>query len=543
MEIILHCGLPKTGSTYLQHVLAANKDALARHGICYPTMAGTAHFDLAPYHFKPTLQYASNMNFYVEWAIKKGFERIVFSNELFLGADFSQYECLKKHKFRIIFYIRYFTAGMESWYKEMCRSPYDWFKSKVTPDLIPFKLLDTLGAPFLSRVEAYSYDLSKKTGIVKHFLGLLGIQHTKEFQVELSNPRMVNTSVYAAEAAFLAELKPLPLPLNTRFDLYLYWMGKCLTSLRKDYLVVSPQQYAHVAREESRSLGFLSALMGYPEYTRDSLCWLEKKEVTPWRRLPRTLWHEIFHNLPGLLQAAIRNVLPPGEDIYTATGNLLSPDFFPGYLLKSHRGSQHYPVTFQDALTEAGKTPWNVSSADSPSLFSEPSRWVKETSLLRVDGHVIKSENFYHRYKEILLTELANKVDAEAMAVLMREKDAYDTDFLSDMISSIVFSTYREYLAEQAARLFDQDVYFWGCGDIYESLHIMFSGSRVKAIIVDQEKKAPIKDGIPVFSPNEILDEAFPLPIIIFSQKAKDIKNRIFQQYPSHADIVMCTMN
>lgn len=32
MRLYLHCGLKKTGSTFLQHVLSHNRDLLARNG-------------------------------------------------------------------------------------------------------------------------------------------------------------------------------------------------------------------------------------------------------------------------------------------------------------------------------------------------------------------------------------------------------------------------------------------------------------------------------------------------------------------------------
>jgi hypothetical protein len=37
LTLYLHCGYHKTGSSYLQSVLAANRDYLQSHGVCYPT--------------------------------------------------------------------------------------------------------------------------------------------------------------------------------------------------------------------------------------------------------------------------------------------------------------------------------------------------------------------------------------------------------------------------------------------------------------------------------------------------------------------------
>ena len=45
--VVLHAGLPKTGTTYLQERFATNRAWLARSGVCYPEVAGTFHTELA----------------------------------------------------------------------------------------------------------------------------------------------------------------------------------------------------------------------------------------------------------------------------------------------------------------------------------------------------------------------------------------------------------------------------------------------------------------------------------------------------------------
>ena len=43
-KVILHVGTPKTGTSYLQHVLFKNKRLLGEHGILYPADRFDAHF-------------------------------------------------------------------------------------------------------------------------------------------------------------------------------------------------------------------------------------------------------------------------------------------------------------------------------------------------------------------------------------------------------------------------------------------------------------------------------------------------------------------
>ena len=43
-RVHLHVGTPKTGTSYLQHVLFHNRRTLQRHGIAYPARRHDAHF-------------------------------------------------------------------------------------------------------------------------------------------------------------------------------------------------------------------------------------------------------------------------------------------------------------------------------------------------------------------------------------------------------------------------------------------------------------------------------------------------------------------
>ena len=43
-RVFLHVGTPKTGTSYLQHVLYHNRRTLQRHGISYPARRFDAHF-------------------------------------------------------------------------------------------------------------------------------------------------------------------------------------------------------------------------------------------------------------------------------------------------------------------------------------------------------------------------------------------------------------------------------------------------------------------------------------------------------------------
>jgi hypothetical protein len=53
-RILLHIGTEKTGTSTLQMLMAANRDLLRAHGICYPLLTGTvSHVGISVYALEP----------------------------------------------------------------------------------------------------------------------------------------------------------------------------------------------------------------------------------------------------------------------------------------------------------------------------------------------------------------------------------------------------------------------------------------------------------------------------------------------------------
>jgi hypothetical protein len=90
-QVFLHVGLPKTGTTFLQAVLAASRDQLSKHNISYPGRA-PAHFlaaqDLAQHLFmgRENPQVAGAWRKVVRQT-RRGQETVVISHELFTLAQ------------------------------------------------------------------------------------------------------------------------------------------------------------------------------------------------------------------------------------------------------------------------------------------------------------------------------------------------------------------------------------------------------------------------------------------------------------------------
>lgn len=93
-QVFLHVGLPKTGTTFLQAVLAASRDSLAEGGVLYPGK-GSAHFlaaqDLTQHLFmgREDPRIAGTWRKVVR-QVKRGPQTAIISHELFTVAEPSQ---------------------------------------------------------------------------------------------------------------------------------------------------------------------------------------------------------------------------------------------------------------------------------------------------------------------------------------------------------------------------------------------------------------------------------------------------------------------
>lgn len=543
MEIILHCGFPKTATTFLQFFFFYNKLQLEKNGIFYPTIPGTAHYDCAP--GVVPVRYTNNMRFYIEQAKAKGFERILFSNEFFPYTDFTDYGFLKENKVTGVFFVRYFTSGNESLIHQLAETsfvPGDINVLYTTPTDILNSLLRKKA--FFNNIEVYSYEDAKNANIAKFFLRILKIDDISCFNFNIDHITAKNRSIYTSEALFMNDIQALPLRRQERHSIYNYLLKNCVTSLKKNYLFIPAQIYRTLAKEQADSIKELALLMGCDHYGEGSLQWLEGMEDCPWRRLPQNLWEEIFYNLPQATQNAIREALPPRHSLFQSVGLLQSPDFFPGYIMKNYRDSFDYPQTYEAAIAAARQLPFDPSYRDG--RYTMGVFWGRFKNLWRLSYNEIAStlytQWFNKRYRNILLVELSNKIDQETFNIIESDDHIYDERFLEQLLFKISWHEHRKYIYDQAERLAGREIYFWGCGEIYNALHMFFNKSIVKQIIVDKGPHAENVNGIPVGHPDDILPDADAIPIVIFSNQATNICKKIQEKYLQYTDIVTCTM-
>lgn len=207
-KIILHIGSEKTGTTYLQNLLSANRDILLKSGIYYPEIgfSKTAHFSLVaalhevdhgiPLEFAPqdkTYTIESEwMPLINELNSQKKAHTVILSAEHFssrlrqkglekLKEILSQ---LNGYEISIIYYARSEDDFFESWYstfikaggKESIESTYQ--KLRYNKWMFDHHFILKLWSEFLpeAQIHAISYDEEKQNGtLLSRFKQLVGI--------------------------------------------------------------------------------------------------------------------------------------------------------------------------------------------------------------------------------------------------------------------------------------------------------------------------------------------------------------------------------
>ena len=202
MEIIIHIGRHKTGTTSIQHFLALNEDLLLnRYGIYYPDIGRDP---LMKYHHPLFLDLAENkfnldlqlINKIIENAKRKSASRILLSSEILSRDSITETNWLQlKEAFNeeilIIVYFRRQDKYLQSMYAEEIL--HGLIKSKSTikdtkTNLDYFQFLAPICRTFnKNRIIVKSFDRAIKLGLYKDFVKNLGITFNDAFQLPPDN--------------------------------------------------------------------------------------------------------------------------------------------------------------------------------------------------------------------------------------------------------------------------------------------------------------------------------------------------------------------
>ena len=227
MEIIIHIGRHKTGTTSIQHFLALNEDLLlSRYGIYYPDIGRDP---LMKYHHPLFRDWAENkkkldfhlINKIIETAKRKAASRILLSSEILSRDSITETKWLQlkeafNEKILIIVYLRRQDKYLQSMYAEEIL--HGLIKSKSTikdtkTNLDYFQFLAPICRTFTkNRIIVKSFDRAIKLGLYKDFVKNLGITFNDEFQLPPHNLnqslpwRYLNIVRYANDYPFMRRL-------------------------------------------------------------------------------------------------------------------------------------------------------------------------------------------------------------------------------------------------------------------------------------------------------------------------------------------------
>ncbi|CAK7027986.1 MAG: Ubiquinone biosynthesis O-methyltransferase, mitochondrial [Desulfovibrio sp.] len=97
-------------------------------------------------------------------------------------------------------------------------------------------------------------------------------------------------------------------------------------------------------------------------------------------------------------------------------------------------------------------------------------------------------------------------------------------------------------LQDCGRRLSGRDVYFWGCGQVYDLCKHLFTGCKPRCFLVDLPGGRDTHEGIPVRHPDDVLPHGDKLPIVVFSGNPPPVAQTIATKYPQYGadDVIFC---
>lgn len=239
MHLVLHIGMPKTGSTFLQWSLLRTQSWLAKHGVLYPSLDGIGHAHthlLIADWSNPLPRFLTDIYGQNPARLRQAATKLIGRLEEEIEASSAQTCILSSEGWfshpgtllaepMIEFISRRFDSVRLIGY---ARRPSDYFPSALQQSLkrrptlmqpkpVPFR--NTLRA--LERtgpVEMFDFDAARRFpgGLAVHFLSLLGISGWPS--VEL--PTKAGNSTFSAEGMVLLRQYRLSFPENERERLH-----------------------------------------------------------------------------------------------------------------------------------------------------------------------------------------------------------------------------------------------------------------------------------------------------------------------------------
>lgn len=150
----------------------------------------------------------------------------------------------------------------------------------------------------------------------------------------------------------------------------------------------------------------------------------------------------------------------------------------------------------------------------------------------KLNGASLTDKEFFYRSMLMHFRFAMNDDDF----TFVKENPAYKANpipMLHDF-NSYLKKSQLKYLLESSEILRNKDVYFFGCGEIYQQMRHIFNHTKPRAILVNIPTKEVIVDGLRVLQLEDVLKSNERIPIVIFSANAINIARKIKTLRPDY---------
>jgi hypothetical protein len=127
MKVLIHFGVHRTGSSFIQTNLRANQEVLRSHGFLYPGIQGQADHIHLPYYLAQKNVTREKIVGELESQTSPETHTIIISSENFSSQTGFAYlrEIFENHELYAVVYLRRQDLWLESWYNQHVKWPWD----------------------------------------------------------------------------------------------------------------------------------------------------------------------------------------------------------------------------------------------------------------------------------------------------------------------------------------------------------------------------------------------------------------------------------
>lgn len=114
---------------------------------------------------------------------------------------------------------------------------------------------------------------------------------------------------------------------------------------------------------------------------------------------------------------------------------------------------------------------------------------------------------------------------------------------LGELYHDTVNNLYNDYITKQINRIKGREVWFYGCGSVYQQKKCIFKNIHPKGILIDIDNEYSIIDNMTAMHPDEAVKINPNIPVIIFAKKENInyIYTKILRKWSNFKDIIVCT--